>query len=479
MIYLDNAATTLRKPPQVEQAVLDAMRTAGNPGRGAHGPTLHASRLVYAARCAMAKLLHAPDPSCIAFAANATEALNIALGGLFAPGDHIITTVCEHNSVLRPLYRLREQGLQFSFAGVDERGRLQYDDWDKLVQPNTKALVVTGASNVTGNGTDLAKAAGFAHRHSLLLIVDAAQTAGSQPIDVQALGIDVLCFTGHKALLGPQGTGGLYVRPGLSIQPLVVGGSGVHSFDEQHPAQMPTALEAGTLNVPGLAGLCAGVEWILAQGVETLCAKETALAALFYKNIRDLPNVKIYGDPEMALHAPIISLNIGDEDSARIADILWEDYSICVRAGAHCAPLMHKALGTVEQGMVRFSFSHFNTEAEVLQTGYRPEGDGWRCGGGERPLGSRSASDRSRCSGACTGDLICASKKLILFFHSAQRWMPWNGKSSALRRRFRAGSSHCRARSPQAAALPGGCCRKNLSSGRTGWTRHVTIRLQQ
>ena len=198
--------------------------------------------------------------------------------------------------------------------------------------------------------------------------MDAAQTAGSQPIDVQALGIDVLCFTGHKALLGPQGTGGLYVRPGLSIQPLVVGGSGVHSFDEQHPAQMPTALEAGTLNVPGLAGLCAGVEWILAQGVETLCAKESALAALFYKNIRDLPNVKIYGDPEMALHAPIISLNIGDEDSARIADILWEDYSICVRAGAHCAPLMHKALGTVEQGVVRFSFSHFNTEAEVLQT---------------------------------------------------------------------------------------------------------------
>ena len=187
MIYLDNAATTLRKPPQVEQAVLDAMRTAGNPGRGAHEPTLHASRLVYAARRAMAKLLHAPDPSCIAFAANATEALNIALGGLFAPGDHIITTVCEHNSVLRPLYRLREQGLQFSFAGVDERGRLQYDDWDKLVQPNTKALVVTGASNVTGNGTDLAKAAAFAHRHGLLLIVDAAQTAGSQPIDVQAL----------------------------------------------------------------------------------------------------------------------------------------------------------------------------------------------------------------------------------------------------------------------------------------------------
>ena len=367
MIYLDNAATTLHKPPQVEQAMLDALRTAGNPGRGAHEPTLHASRLVYAARCAISRLLNAPDPSCVAFAANATQALNTALGGLFAPGDHIITTVCEHNSVLRALYRLRDQeGVQLSFAGVDEKGRLQYDGWQGLIQPNTKAVVVTCASNVTGNGTDLARVSEFAHRNGLLLIVDAAQTAGAQPVDVQALDIDVLCFTGHKALLGPQGTGGLYVRPGLSVRPLVVGGSGVHSFDERHPAQMPTALEAGTLNVPGLAGLCSGVEWILAQGVETLCAQESALAALFYERIRDLPNVTLYGDPEMAPRAPIVALNIGNEDSARIADILWEDYGICVRAGAHCAPLMHKALGTARQGVVRFSFSHFNTEAEVL-----------------------------------------------------------------------------------------------------------------
>lgn len=367
MIYLDNAATTLHKPPQVEQAMLDALRTAGNPGRGAHEPTLHASRLVYAARCAVAKLLNAPDPSCIAFTANATQALNTALGGLFRPGDHIITTVCEHNSVLRPLYRLREIGVNLSFTGVDEKGRLRYDQWEGFLRPETRALVVTGASNVTGNGTDLARAAEFAHRHGLLLIVDAAQTAGELPLNVQVLGIDVLCFTGHKALLGPQGTGGLYVRPGLSVRPLVVGGSGVHSFDEQHPAQMPTALEAGTLNVPGLAGLCAGVEWILAQGVETLARREQALTVLFYERIRDLPNVKIYGDPEMTPRAPIVSLNIGDEDSARIADILWEEYGICVRAGAHCAPLMHKALGTAEQGTVRFSFSHFNTEAEVLQ----------------------------------------------------------------------------------------------------------------
>ena len=367
MIYLDNAATTLHKPPQVEQAVLDALRTAGNPGRGAHEPTLHAGRLVYAARCAMAKLLNAPDPSCIAFAANATQALNTALNGLFQPGDHIITTVCEHNSVLRPLYRLREQGVALSFTGVDEKGCLRYEQWEHFLRPETRALVVTAASNVTGNGTSLACAADFAHRNGLLLVVDAAQTAGARPMDMQALGIDVLCFTGHKALLGPQGTGGLYVRPGLSVRPLVVGGSGVHSFDEHHPAQMPTALEAGTLNVPGLAGLCAGAEWIMAQGVEALCAKEAMLAQLFYENIRTAPNVNVYGDPQAGMRAPIVSLNIGDEDSARIADILWEDYGICVRAGAHCAPLMHKALGTAEQGTVRFSFSHFNTEAEVLQ----------------------------------------------------------------------------------------------------------------
>ena len=368
MIYLDNAATTLYKPPEVGQAMLDALQTAGNPGRGAHAPTLHASRVVYETREALAQLFHAEGPACIAFASNATQALNTAINGLFGPGDHVITTVCEHNSVLRPLYRLQRQGDEVSFVDVDANGVLRYAQLEQLLRPNTRGVVVTGASNVTGNRTDLAFVSAFAKKHGLLFLVDAAQTAGAMPMDVQALGIDVLCFTGHKALLGPQGTGGLYVRPGLQVAPLVVGGSGVHSFDERHPVEMPTALEAGTLNVPGLAGLCAGVEWILAQGVETLCAKETALAALFYKNIRDLPNVKIYGDPEMPLHAPIISLNIGDEDSARIADILWEDYSICVRAGAHCAPLMHKALGTVEQGVVRFSFSHFNTEAEVLQT---------------------------------------------------------------------------------------------------------------
>ena len=366
MIYLDNAATTLQKPSCVGQAMLDALEHAGNPGRGAHEPTLHAARIVYHARETLATLFHAESPDCIAFTANVTQALNTALCGLVRPGDHVITTVCEHNSVLRPLYRLREQGAEVSFVEVDDTGRLRYEQFEKSLRPNTRLVVVTHASNVTGNLTDLAFVSAFAKKHGLTLIVDAAQTAGARPIDVQALGADVLCFTGHKALLGPQGTGGLYVRPGLTMAPLVVGGSGVYSFDEHHPTEMPTALEAGTLNVPGIAGLGAGVRWLLTQGVEALETKENALARLFYETVREIPGVRLYGD-FTAPRAPIVSLNLAGEDSARVADALWEEYGICVRAGAHCAPLMHKALGTVEQGVVRFSFSHQNTETEMLR----------------------------------------------------------------------------------------------------------------
>ena len=366
MIYLDHAATTLQKPPVVGQAMLAALQTAGNPGRGAHEPTLHAARIVYDTRTALAELFHAEDPACIAFAANATQALNTAIGGLLSPGDHVITTVCEHNSVLRPLYRLREQGVQLSFVGVDDRAVLRYEQFEQKCRPNTRAVVVTHASNVTGNVTDLDFVADFAKKHGLLFIVDAAQTAGARSINVRSLGVDVLCFTGHKGMLGPQGTGGLYVRPGLQVAPLVVGGSGVHSFDEEHPSEMPTALEAGTLNVPGLAGLAAGVRWILNQDVETLHQRETALANSFYEQLKDVENLTFYGDFSGGTpRAPIVSLNLAGEDSARVADALWEEYGICVRAGAHCAPLMHKALGTVEQGVVRFSFSHQNTEAEV------------------------------------------------------------------------------------------------------------------
>ena len=365
MIYLDNAATTLHKPEGVAEAMTTALTSMGNSGRGAHEATLDASRMIYGTREKLAELFHIADPMRIAFTCNATESLNIAIQGILQPGDHVITSVCEHNSVLRPVYRMAKQGVTYSLLPADEKGVMQYDQLPKLLKKETKAIVITHASNLTGNVTDLKKISDFAKANELLLIVDASQTAGCIPVDVQDMGIDVLCFTGHKGLMGPQGTGGIYVRESVKIAPLKVGGSGVKSFDKEHPDTMPTALEAGTLNGPGVAGLGASVSWLMKQGVEQIHEKEVSLARRFLKGIAEIPDITIYGDIDSQMRTAIVSLNLGDVDSAEISDWLWEDYGIAVRAGAHCAPLMHKALGTEQQGAVRFSFSCFNTEEEV------------------------------------------------------------------------------------------------------------------
>lgn len=365
MIYLDSSATSFLKPPQVAEAVFRSFNTIGNAGRGAHAPTLNASRLIYDTREKLAALFGTPDPSRIAFTCNATEALNIAIHGAIHPGEHVITTACEHNSVLRPLYLKEKEGTELTIIPADKKGRIRYDLLESSVKSNTSAIVLTHASNLSGNITDLAFVSNFTKKHGLLLIVDASQTAGSLPINVVKMGIDILCFTGHKGLFGPQGTGGLYVREGLTLSPLKSGGSGVHSFDRQHPTDMPTALEAGTLNGHGIAGLNAGLDYILSTGVKNIHAKEISLARRFVNGISDISDLKLYGDIDAPLRTPIISLNIGNMSSASVSDILWEDYEICVRAGAHCAPLMHKTFGTEKQGAVRFSFSCFNTEAEI------------------------------------------------------------------------------------------------------------------
>lgn len=365
MIYLDSSATSFLKPPQVAEAVFRSFNTIGNAGRGAHAPTLNASRLIYDTREKLAALFGTPDPSRIAFTCNATEALNIAIHGAIHPGEHVITTACEHNSVLRPLYLKEKEGTELTIIPADKKGRIRYDLLESSVKSNTSAVVLTHASNLSGNVTDLAFVSNFAKKHGLLLIVDASQTAGSLPINVVKMGIDILCFTGHKGLFGPQGTGGLYVREGLTLSPLKSGGSGIHSFDRQHPTDMPTALEAGTLNGHGIAGLNAGLDYILSTGVKNIHAKEISLARRFVNGISDISDLKLYGDIDAPLRTPIISLNIGNMSSASVSDILWEDYEICVRAGAHCAPLMHKTFGTEKQGAVRFSFSCFNTEAEI------------------------------------------------------------------------------------------------------------------
>lgn len=365
MIYLDSSATSFLKPPQVAEAVFRSFNTIGNASRGAHAPTLNASRLIYDTREKLAALFGTPDPSRIAFTCNATEALNIAIHGAIHPGEHVITTACEHNSVLRPLYLKEKEGTELTIIPADKKGHIRYDLLESSVKSNTSAIVLTHASNLSGNVTDLAFVANFAKKHGLLLIVDASQTAGSLPINVVKMGIDILCFTGHKGLFGPQGTGGLYVREGLTLSPLKSGGSGIHSFDRQHPTDMPTALEAGTLNGHGIAGLNAGLDYILSTGVKNIHAKEISLSRRFVNGISDISDLKLYGDIDAPLRTPIISLNIGNMSSASVSDILWEDYEICVRAGAHCAPLMHKTFGTEKQGAVRFSFSCFNTEAEI------------------------------------------------------------------------------------------------------------------
>lgn len=365
MIYLDNAATTLHKPPQVVKAVADALQSMGNSARGTHAGSMAASHTVYDTRVKLAKLFGCPRADRVAFTANITEALNIAVNGLIGRGDHVITTDCEHNSVLRPLYRLAdEQGVEVSFVPADRQGNLDYDAFEALMQPHTRAIVCTHASNLTGNLTDLARVSAVAKAHDVLLIVDAAQTAGAYPIDMEALGIDVLCFTGHKGLMGPQGTGGLCVREGLTLRHWKVGGSGVQSYSRTHPTQMPTCLEAGTLNGHGIAGLSAALDFIAEVGVDAIHDRETALMRRFYEGVKEVPGITVYGDFSRRRMA-IVTLNIGDYESGAVSDALSEEYGIATRPGAHCAPRMHQALGTEQQGAVRFSFSWFNTEQEI------------------------------------------------------------------------------------------------------------------
>lgn len=366
MIYLDNAATTLHKPPQVAEAVLHAMTTMGNAARGAHSGALEASRTVFGTREKLARLFTCQRADHVVFTANSTEALNIAISGLIHKGDHVISTDCEHNSVLRPLYRLEEErGVKLDFVPADRRGLVDYADFERLMRPDTRAVVCTHCSNLTGNILDIGRIAGIAHSRGALLIVDASQTAGTVPIDMQALGVDVLCFTGHKGLMGPQGTGGLCIRPDVEIDPWKVGGSGVHSYDRHQPKEYPTRLEAGTLNSHGIAGLSAALDVILERGVADIQRAEHALMQRFYDGVRGISGVTVYGDFSAPERGAIVALNIRDYDSSAVSDELAVTYGIATRPGAHCAPRMHRALGTTEQGAVRFSFSCYNTEQEV------------------------------------------------------------------------------------------------------------------
>lgn len=369
MIYLDNAATTIRKPREVVDAVTGALTTLGNAGRGAGAGALDAGRVVWRCREAVARLLGCPRADHVCFSANATEALNAALSGLVRPGDRVVTTVLEHNSVLRPLARLAdERGVEVAHAPCDGHAFLDMDELERLVTPGTRLVAVTHASNVTGNLVDVARVAEVAHAAGALCLVDASQTAGAAPLDMREAGIDVVCFTGHKGLMGPQGTGGMAVAEGVEVLPWAEGGSGVRSFERRHPLDWPTRMEAGTANAHGLAGLEAGIAFIERNGgPAAVGAREHELARRLYEGVRDLPGVTVHGGWDVAPErcGSVVALCVDGLGSDEVADALAAGWGIACRAGAHCAPLMHRALGTERQGIVRLSCGWFTTEEEV------------------------------------------------------------------------------------------------------------------
>lgn len=360
MIYFDQAATSYYRPDCVVTAVIEALANAGNSSRSATGPSIWSSRIVYEAREKIATLFNAKTEN-VAFTSGVTESLNLVIASFFNKG-HIITTANDHNSVLRPLY-LRENDLDLTIIPVDKDGNFEYELMERAFRPDTLAVITTGASNVTGNLMDIQRIGTIAHEHNALFILDAAQVAGLIPIDMENFNIDILCFTGHKELFAPQGTGGIVLREGLHPVPVKVGGSGFYSFAKNHPDMMPNVFEAGTANVHGIAGLNASVDWILKHGLDI---DAILLAKTFYEGLREIEDIKIYGCFKKN-RVPVISFNIKDIDSSVIADRLWMEYNIAVRSGIHCAPLIHQALGTDKQGTVRFSFSRFNTQEEVKQ----------------------------------------------------------------------------------------------------------------
>ena len=365
MLYLDNAATTLQKPPCVIDAMTEAMNWAGNAARGVNAASLGAARIVTEARKELADFFDFDVPNRVCFTSNATEALNTAIKGFFQKGDHVITTTMEHNSVLRPLFCLQDEGvIRLTVVAADEKGRISYEELEQFVREETRAIVISHASNVTGNVNDLVRIGEICRRNHLALIVDAAQTAGCIPISMKQMNIAILCFTGHKGLMGPQGTGGLLVREDIKLKPLKEGGSGIHSYDRRQPKDYPEHLEAGTLNTHGIAGLLAWIRFLKHTGVEQIGSQEVALAQAFYEQMRELPNVKLYGD-YVGERTGIVTINIEGYDSGEVSDELMERFDIATRSGAHCAPLAHQALGTVDTGAVRFSFSCFQTMEDV------------------------------------------------------------------------------------------------------------------
>ncbi len=366
-LYFDNAATSWPKPETVYRAAEKQMRqVCGNPGRSGHTRTLEADRLIYRTREAVAKLFNVTDPARIIFALNATDALNIALKGFLKKGDHVLYTAMEHNSVLRPLGRLQREGLiTATMIPCSIKGYPDLDFLEDAYHCETSLLVINHASNVTGSIAPLEEMLKSAKERNVSVLIDAAQTAGSQMINAAALEIDMIAFTGHKSLLGPTGTGGLYVRPGLELTPLREGGTGSQSEIDRHPESMPERLEAGTLNNSGLAGLLEGLKFIEETGIDKIRDHEQKIRAYLYEQLQEVPALKIYGPDSSEPASTVISFTINNVDSGEIGYILESSYGILCRTGLHCAPLAHKAINTFPEGTVRLSPGYFTTIADI------------------------------------------------------------------------------------------------------------------
>lgn len=366
MIYFDNAATSFPKPKIVYDEIMDAMMNYGaNPGRSGHKLAMKASRGMFSTRESISKLFNIKNPLDIIFTFNCTESLNVAIKGILKAGDHVIATSMDHNSVLRPIKSLEKIGISNTIVMGDKEGRINPEDIEKAIKEETKMIVTTHISNLTGTIIDIKEVGKIAKAHRLLYLVDAAQSAGVYSIDVEDMHIDMLAFPGHKGLLGPQGTGGLYIKRGIDMAESFQGGTGSISYSLTQPEVMPDKFESGTPNAPGIIGLGAGIEYILEIGIDNIRQKELKLTKKFMDEAGKIDGIKIYGPLDMDQHAPVVSLNIKDADSSEVSYILNEEYNIAVRPGLHCAPLAHKTIATFEQGTVRFSFGYENTDEEI------------------------------------------------------------------------------------------------------------------
>ncbi|WP_429886223.1 aminotransferase class V-fold PLP-dependent enzyme [Geoalkalibacter halelectricus] len=365
-IYLDNAATSFPKPEAVVQAVSAALRDIGaNPGRGGHQLVLKAGRIVFEAREAVAEFIGAPDATRIAFTANATEAINIGLFGLLKAGDRVVTTTMEHNAVVRPLRALQERGVQVVKVPADPRGFVHPQEIRRACGEKTAMVILSHCSNVSGTLQPIEEIGPWCRREGILFFVDAAQSAGVFTLDVVDMGIDLLAVPGHKGLLGPQGTGFLYVREGLNPQPLIYGGTGGNSNSELPPEQMPERFEAGTLNTPGLAGLAAGIGFLRRAGLAAVRAHEAELMSELIAGLEQIPGLRLHGPREPRCHGAVLSLTLEGRDPAEIGFLLDREYGILTRVGLHCAPDAHRTLGTHPRGTVRLSPGYFNTLDEM------------------------------------------------------------------------------------------------------------------